>query len=138
MYGLYQGEGNNVQPGKRPLSSMSPTLVEKDGQIVMSVGAPGGPRIISGVFQVLYRVLGRGMNVDDAIQTARVHHQFMPDTLVVDRDRMSADLLEGLRKRGYKIDDDHGVARVYAVKKTDKGILDAAFDSRGEVAAGGY
>lgn len=96
MYGLYQGEGNNVQPGKRPLSSMSPTLVEKDGQVIMAVGAPGGPRIISGVFQVLYRVLGRGMDVDYAVQTARVHHQFMPDTLVIDKERMSSDTIDGL------------------------------------------
>ena len=138
MYGLYQGEGNSVQPGKRPLSSMSPTLVEKDGDLVMSLGAPGGPRIISGVFQVLYRVLGRGMDVDTAIQTGRVHHQFMPDTLIMDRNRFSADTLDAMKKRGHKVEDNHGVAKVYAVKKNDQGVLDAAFDSRGEGAAGGY
>src|SRR5690606_34883101 len=69
MFGLVQGKGNLVEPGKRPLSSMSPTLVGKDGKIVMSLGAPGGPRIISGVLQVLYRVLTSKMDMDLAIQT---------------------------------------------------------------------
>lgn len=138
MYGLYQGEGNSVQPGKRPLSSMSPALVEKNGQIVMTLGAPGGPRIISGVYQALYRILGRGQDIDRAIQTGRVHNQFNPDTVFVDKERFSPEVLDGLRKMGHKIEERGGIARVYVVRKNDKGVLEAAFDDRGEGASGGY
>lgn len=137
MFGLYQGEGNSVQPGKRPLSSMSPTLVAKDGKIMMSLGAPGGPRIISGVFQALYRTLGRGMDADLAIQTPRVHHQFLPNILFVDADRISPEVLDRLKKMGHEIKESH-IARVYLVEKNQRGNLEAAFDSRGEGAAGGY
>lgn len=137
MFSLYQGEGNSVQPGKRPLSSMSPTLVEKNGKIVMSVGAPGGPRIISAVYQALYRALARGMNADTAIQTPRVHHQFMPNVLFIDRDRVSPEILDKLRKMGHDVKES-SIARVYMVKTNERGNLEAAFDSRGEGAAGGY
>ena len=78
-YGLVQYQGNRVQPGKRPLSSMSPTLVEKDGKIVMALGAAGGPRIISSVIQTIYRVLVTGLDIDRAVQFPRVHHQFLPN-----------------------------------------------------------
>jgi gamma-glutamyltranspeptidase/glutathione hydrolase len=137
MFSLYQGEGNSVQPGKRPLSSMSPTLVEKNGKIVMSLGAPGGPRIISAVFQALYRTLGRGLNADMAIQTPRIHHQFMPNVLFIDRDRVSPEVLDRLKKMGHEIKETP-IARVYMVKTNEQGNLEAAFDSRGEGAAGGY
>jgi gamma-glutamyltranspeptidase/glutathione hydrolase len=138
MFSLYQGEGNVVQPGKRPLSSMSPTLVEKNGKIVMSLGAPGGPRIISAVFQALYRTLGRNMNADLAVQTPRIHHQFMPNILFVDRDRVAPEVIDRLKKMGHEIKDTSTIARVYMVKMNERGNIDAAFDSRGEGAAGGY
>ncbi|MCB0407830.1 MAG: gamma-glutamyltransferase [Bdellovibrionales bacterium] len=137
MFGLIQGMGNSVQPGKRPLSSMSPTLVEKDGKIVMTLGAPGGPRIISGTLQTLYRVLANGWDMDKAIQAPRVHHQFLPHTLFVDKDRFSPDVLDLLRKRGHEIKETW-IARVVGVRLNEKGNLEAAFDSRGEGAAGGY
>lgn len=136
MYGLIQGEGNNVQPGKRPLSSMSPTLVEKNGKIVIAMGSPGGPRIISGVLQVLYRLVGRGLDADTAIQTPRVHHQFLPDVLYVDRGRVSPEVLEGLRARGHRVEES-GMGKVYVVRLRDDGILEGGFDARGEGAAGG-
>jgi gamma-glutamyltranspeptidase / glutathione hydrolase len=137
MYGLYQGSGNNVEPGKRPLSSMSPALVAKDGKVMMAVGAPGGPRIISGVFQVLYRVLAQGLDLDRAIQAPRIHHQYLPDTLMVDKLKLPPETLEALRKMGHKVEE-RGIAKVYAVRKNERGVLEAAFDSRGEGAVGGY
>lgn len=136
MYGLVQGPGNDVEPGKRPLSSMSPTLVEKDGKIVMTLGAPGGPRIITGVLQALYRILGRGMNVDMAVQAPRVHHQFLPNTLYVDRQRFSPEVLDALKARGHKVEESW-MAKVYVVRLRNDGVLEAAFDSRGEGGAGG-
>lgn len=136
MFGLIQGRANEISPGKRPLSSMSPTLVEKDGKIVMSLGSPGGPRIISAVTQVLYRTIVSGFDLDQAIQAPRVHHQFLPDTLHVDAQRLSPEILDLLRKRGHKVAESP-VAKVYGVRRTSKGLLEAAFDARGEGGAGG-
>ncbi|MGE0528253.1 MAG: gamma-glutamyltransferase [Bdellovibrionales bacterium] len=136
MYGLVQGEGNEVEPGKRPLSSMSPTLVERDGKMVMTLGAPGGPRIITSVMQTLYRILGRGTDIDVAIQAPRVHHQFQPQILFVDRERFSPETLQGLKSRGHTIREGW-MGKVYVVRLRPDGILEAAFDSRGEGAAGG-
>lgn len=137
MFGLIQGDANKVRAGARPLSSMSPTLVEKDGQTVLAVGAPGGPRIISGVLQVLYRVLQREDDVDWAIQAPRVHHQFLPDVLYVDTKRFSPEVLIGLKALGHEKIESGSTAKVYAVK-LEAGILSGAYDSRGEGAAGGY
>jgi gamma-glutamyltranspeptidase/glutathione hydrolase len=136
LYGLVQGEGNMVEPGKRPLSSMSPALVEKHGKVIMAVGSPGGPRIISGVLQVLYRILGRGVDPDTAIQTPRVHHQFVPDTLYVDRGRFAPEVVKSLRDRGHRVEES-GMGKVFVVRLRDDGILEGAYDSRGEGAAGG-
>ncbi|MEQ1875492.1 MAG: gamma-glutamyltransferase, partial [Bdellovibrionia bacterium] len=136
-YGLVQGNGNIVEPGKRPLSSMSPTLVEKDGKIIMALGAQGGPRIISSVFQILHRSLSSGFDMDLAIQAPRVHHQVLPNTLYADPNRLSPDVLENLRKRGHTVEESP-VAKAYGVKKNAAGILEGAFDARGEGAGGGF
>lgn len=136
MYNLIQGPGNEVEPGKRPLSSMSPTLVENNGRVTLAIGSPGGPRIISGVLQTLYRILVRGMDVDMAIQAARVHHQFLPNTLFVDRQRFSPEILTELGERGHNVQESP-MGRVYVVRLRPDGILEAAYDSRGEGDAGG-
>ncbi|RME17702.1 MAG: gamma-glutamyltransferase [Bdellovibrio sp.] len=137
MYGLIQGSGNYVQAGKRPLSSMSPTLVEKDRKIVMSLGAPGGPRIISGVIQVLYRTLVRKMDMDSAIQARRVHHQFLPKVLFVDEVGFSPDTIRVLEKKGHQVKRSWN-SRVYGVWLKPSGILEGAFDSRGDGAVSGF
>lgn len=137
MYGLIQGQSNKVEPGKRPLSSMSPTLVTKDDKTILALGAPGGPRIISGVLQVLYRVLGRQMDLDRAVQAPRLHHQFLPNVLYVDEQSFSPLVLNALKLRGHKIEEGW-MGKVYAVQKDKDGLLKAAFDHRGEGASGGY
>lgn len=145
MFGLVQGLGNVVQAGKRPLSSMSPTLVEKNGKIVIALGAPGGPRIINGVLSVLYRILISGMDIDRAIQTPRVHHQFLPDVLFVDGlltdgksgPRFPPETIKALEEKGHKTKASW-MARVYGVSLQDDGILQGAFDSRGEGGVGGF
>jgi gamma-glutamyltranspeptidase/glutathione hydrolase len=142
MYGLIQGEGNLVQAGKRPLSSMSPTLItSKNGsseKVVLSLGAPGGPTIISGVFQVLYRNLYRNKNLDISVQAPRVHHQFLPNVLYIDEDRFQEATKQGLIKKGHKLEERTFIGRVSAVSLKESGTLEAAYDSRGEGAAGGY
>ncbi len=137
MYGLVQGKGNYVEAGKRPLSSMSPTLVTKNNKVVLSLGAPGGPTIISGVLQVLYRVLVSGMNVDQAIQAPRVHHQFLPKKLFIDNGRFQPATKKGLKAKGHVLTEKPYIGRVNAVYLKENGELEAAYDSRGEGAAGG-
>jgi gamma-glutamyltranspeptidase / glutathione hydrolase len=136
MYGLIQGAGNEVQAGKRPLSSMSPTIIEKNGKTVLAIGAPGGPRIITGVLLGIYRIIGRQTDIDLAIQAPRVHHQFLPQKLMVDHGRFSPEILEGLKAKGHIVEETW-MAKVNAVRLRDDGVLEAAFDSRAEGAAGG-
>jgi gamma-glutamyltranspeptidase/glutathione hydrolase len=139
-YGLLQGFGNRVQPGKRPLSSMSPTLVEKDGRIVMTLGAAGGPRIISSVIQTIYRVLVSGLDIDRAVQFPRVHHQFLPNKLYMDEFKFSPEVVKGLQQRGHDTVEQRPsyLGRIKAVRLNDKGYLEASFDNRSEGAVGGY
>ena len=139
-YGLLQGFGNRVQPGKRPLSSMSPTLVEKDGRIVMTLGAAGGPRIISSVIQTIYRVLVSGLDIDRAVQFPRVHHQFLPNKLYMDEYKFSPEVVKGLQQRGHETVEQRPsyLGRIKAVRLNDKGYLEASFDNRSEGAVGGY
>ncbi len=136
MYGLVQGKGNSVAPGKRPLSSMSPTLVEKGGRIVMAIGAPGGPRIISAVTQTLYRTLGRKQSLESAIESPRVHHQLLPDKLFLDKGRFTPEALEALRAKK-NIIEESWQARVFGVQNIN-GILEGVVDTRGEGAAAGF
>jgi len=139
-FGLVQGLGNVVEPGKRPLSSMSPTLVEKDGRIVMTLGAAGGPRIISSVLQTIYRVLVTGLDLDRAVQFPRVHDQFLPDKLYMDEFKFSPEVIEALQKKGHEtVEQKPGyLGRVKAVRLNDENYLEAAYDNRSEGAAGGY
>ncbi len=138
-FGLIQGSGNWVQPKKRPLSSMSPTIVRKNGQTLLSIGGIGGPRIISGVFQTLYRVLVSNYDIDLAIQTPRVHNQFLPKKLFIDGQRFSPEILAGLRSLGHNVTDDGmKVGVVLGIFRTKENLLHGAFDSRNEGAAGGY
>lgn len=136
LYGLIQGAGNLVAPGKRPLSSMSPTIITKNNETVLALGAQGGPRIISSVFQTWFRVLNNKLDLDRAIQTPRVHHQFLPDTVYVDS-FMSPDTRAGLQKLGHKVEESWA-AKVNGIQRDPaKKVLSGAYDSRGEGAAGG-
>jgi len=139
-YGLLQGFGNRVQPGKRPLSSMSPTLVEKDGRVVMTLGAAGGPRIISSVIQTIYRVLVTGLDIDRAVQFPRVHQQFLPNKLYMDEFKFAPEVVAGLQQRGHETVPQRPsyLGRIKAVRINDKGYLEASYDNRSEGAAGGY
>jgi len=126
-----------VAPGKRPLSSMSPTIVEKNGKTVMAIGAPGGPRIISSVLQVLYRTLGRGQDLQPAVEAPRVHNQFLPNKIFIDENRFSPEVLEGLRARKHVLEESWP-GRVFAVRMLDGNILEAVVDTRAEGLASGF
>ena len=119
---------------------MSPTLVEKDGRIVMTLGAAGGPRIISSVVQTLYRVLVTGLDLDRAVQFPRLHHQFLPNKLYMDEYKFSPEVVEGLRQRGHETVEQRPayLGRIKAVRLNDRNYLEAAYDNRSEGAVGGY
>ncbi len=103
VFGLVQGKANAVAPGKRPLSSMTPTLVFKDGKPVLVLGTPGGSRIITTVLEVIVNVIDHGMTLQEAIDAPRIHHQWLPDTLGAEPFALSADTVEALVAMGYKI-----------------------------------
>ena len=136
MFGLIQGLGNQVEPGKRPLSSMSPTIITKDGKAILALGARGGPRIISAVFQVIYRVLVHEFDIDLAVQSPRIHHQFLPHVVFHDPYRISPDVLDNLKKKGHKLKTG-STGKVIAVGRRKDNILVGTFDSRGVGRAAG-
>jgi gamma-glutamyltranspeptidase / glutathione hydrolase len=103
LYGLIQGTANAIAPGKRPLSSMTPTIVLKNSQPVMIVGTPGGSRIITTVMQVLINTIDYGMSLQQAIDEPRLHHQWLPDTLASEPFGLSADTAAALKRMGYHL-----------------------------------
>lgn len=138
MFGLVQGEGNTIRPGKRPLSAMTPTIILRDGKLFMTVGAPGGSRIITAVTEVFLNVADFGMNVQDAVDAPRFHHQWQPDTLYLEKG-FSPDTVDLLKARGFHVDYSPGVviARVEAIV-VDGGWLMGGSDGRNVGKAAGY
>lgn len=103
LFGLIQGKANAIAPGKRPLSSMAPTVVTKDGRTVMVLGSPGGSRIITIVLQVLLNVIDYGMQPEEAVDAPRIHHQWLPDVIFAEPYAISPDTRSLLEARGYRI-----------------------------------
>jgi gamma-glutamyltranspeptidase/glutathione hydrolase len=139
MFGLVQGEINAIEPGKRPLSSMTPTILLKDGKLFMTIGAPGGSRISTAVLQVILNVIDFGMNIQDAIDAPRVHHQWQPDRLSLERG-ISPDTVALLKGRGYEVDYSPGVvlAQTAGIVSAD-GWLQGGSDGRSAAGkAAGY
>ena len=105
MFGLLQGEANAIAPGKRPLSAMSPAIVLKDGRLFLVLGSRGGPRIITAVAEVLVSVIDYGMNIQQAVDAPRFHHQWMPDVLRVEKGGFSPAAGNRLAAMGHKIEE---------------------------------
>ena len=103
MHGLIQGEANAIAPGKRPLSAMTPTMLVKDGRLLLVLGSPGGPTIITTVANVLINAVDFGEDIQRAVNAPRFHHQWMPDELRVEAWQLSPDTIELLEKMGHKI-----------------------------------
>jgi len=128
MFGVVGGEANAIEPGKRPLSSMTPTIITKDGKLFMAVGAPGGSRITTGVLQVILDVLDFHLNVQDAVDLPRFHQQWRPDVLYLQKN-FNKDTEAALAKMGYTIKPVEGVARVEAIVVRD-GMLEGGTETR--------
>ncbi len=145
MFGLIQGEANAIAPHKRPLSSMTPTIVLEEGpkhteEVRLILGSPGGGTIINTVLEVLLNVLQFKMDVLQAVTAPRFHHQWMPDVLALERVGFSADTIQKLREAGYKLNfvDNLGDCEAIEVKNNVGGWRFGAADPRGEGKAAGY
>ena len=102
-YGLIGGYANSINSGKRMLSSMTPTIVEKDGELYMVTGTPGGSTIITSVFQVIMNVIDHKMNIQEAVDAPRFHHQWFPDVIQVEKRGFPIDVIENLKKMGHSV-----------------------------------
>lgn len=142
MYGLLGSEANAIEPGKRMLSSMTPTIIENpDGELFMVIGSPGGGRIITIVYQVIMNVIDHGMDIQEAVNAGRIHHQWLPDVLEYEPLALPADVQENLRDRGWdlEIDGPWGRADGIVVRHNPDGVVfKGGADPRGEDIAVGY
>ena len=152
LYGLVQGEANAIQPKKTPLSSMSPTIISKDGKPFMVIGSPGGARIITITLEAIINVIDHGMNIQEAIDAPRIHHQWLPDRVYMEPYALSADTMKILTEMGHDVGIDKdwtiwgqaagilvGGESLAAIEKADGARYYGAMDSRsGSGAAQGY
>jgi gamma-glutamyltranspeptidase/glutathione hydrolase len=137
MFGLLQGEANAIAPRKRPLSSMTPTIVTRDGKLFLVLGSPGGATIPSTVLLVTLNAVDFSMDVQQAVDSPRFHHQWMPDELRLEETGFSPDTIELLRRRGHHVRVSGYQGDVEAIQVKDGWLLGAA-DSRTEATARGY
>jgi gamma-glutamyltranspeptidase/glutathione hydrolase len=137
LYGAVGGEANAIAPGKRMLSSMTPTLVLKDGKPFIVVGTPGGTTIPTSVFQTIVNIIDFGMSADDAVNKPKFHHQWLPDQIDVERSFPEATRI-ALQKMGYTIKERGSIGRTEVIKKIPGDGMEAVADKRGDDAAAGY
>jgi gamma-glutamyltranspeptidase/glutathione hydrolase len=137
QYGLVQGEANAVEPGKRMLSAMTPTIVlDPEGRVYLLLGAAGGPRIITAVYQVLSNLIDHGWPLDAAVAAPRIHDQGLPDELVLERGGFPAATIAGLRAMGHLVREHEPFAEVQAIARARKGWQGASDPRRGGGGAG--
>jgi gamma-glutamyltranspeptidase / glutathione hydrolase len=137
MYGLVGAEANAVAPGKRMLSSMTPTIVLKKGKPYIVTGTPGGSTIITSVFQTLINLLEFNLSAQQAVDAPKFHHQWLPDEVYVEEDFDQAPL-DDLQRMGYTIKRSSPIGRVELIRINEKGQLEAVGDKRGDDSAAGY
>ena len=117
QFGLVGGEANAIAPGKRMLSSMTPTIVRKDGETVLVLGSPGGSTIITAVLQVILNDLVLGMTLEEAVNKPRLHHQWLPDEVVVEPNTLSPRVQAELERKGHVFRTAQSIGRVKAVEQ---------------------
>jgi gamma-glutamyltranspeptidase/glutathione hydrolase len=136
MFGLTGSEANSIAPKKRMLSSMTPTIIEKNNQLYMVVGTPGGSTIITSVFQAILNVYEHGMGMQEAVAAPRFHHQWLPDEVVLEPGAFEEDVIQKLKDKGHTIETKHNriIGKVDAIL-IDNGNMSVGADPRGDDAA---
>ena len=138
LYGLVGGKANAIAPSKRMLSSMSPSILEKDGKLYMVVGTPGGSTIITSVFQTILNVLEFGMTMQEAVAAPRFHHQWLPDRVDVESNAIHKSVRDVLTKKGYELKERSAYGRVEGILVNTDVTYQAGADPRGDDKAEGY
>lgn len=138
MYGLVGGEANAIAPGKRMLSSMTPALLAKDGELFMVVGTPGGSTIITSVFQTILNVVDFNMSMQNAVAAKKFHHQWLPDEVAVEDKALDSLTKVRLQAKGYQFVPRGAIGRVDAILKTKWGYYQGGADPRGDDKAVGW
>jgi len=138
MFGLIGGEANAIAPGKRMLSSMTPTIVEQNGELLLVTGSPGGATIITSVFQSIINVLAFDMTMQESVNALRTHSQWLPDVIMYERGALTEETIKKLEEMGHKLLDRGNIGRVDAVKVLKNGKLEGAADPRGDDLASGF
>jgi gamma-glutamyltranspeptidase/glutathione hydrolase len=138
LYGLIGSKANEIQPNKRMLSSMTPTIVEENGQLKMVVGTPGGSTIITSVFQVVLNTLEMGMNMQQAVEYPRFHHQWLPEKITAEPKRFSEEQQMRLQSKGYTFSPVSAIGLVEGILLLPNGNLQGGADSRGDDTVSAY
>ncbi|MFQ6618103.1 MAG: gamma-glutamyltransferase, partial [Fidelibacterota bacterium] len=139
MFNLVGGEANAIQPEKRMLSSMTPTIITRDNKLFMIIGSPGGPKIITTVLQAIVNVIDFGMNIREAIEAPRFHHQWSPDILYYETERgIDKETLEKLISMGYILKGVSSMGEAEGIVIGANGVIHGWADTRGGGCAAGY
>ncbi|MCU0455851.1 MAG: gamma-glutamyltransferase [Bacteroidales bacterium] len=138
MFGLTGSYANAIQPGKRMLSSMTPSIVEKEGKLFLVAGSPGGSTIPTSVLQVIMNMIDYNMNVWQAVDTGRFHHQWLPDMISFEANCIDSLIVEALKLKGHRLSPVGALGRVNAISILDDGTLAGAADRRGDNSACGW